>query len=333
MQQCCAVLCCEGSLPPPPQLGGELKYQRAHGEHSTISTGLGQTLSKAVATALSEHSPWLAGMWPSSRVSACPLCPYVLCVHVSRVSMCPYVLCVCVSHMCLCVPCVPHVCVSPMSVCPMCQHARAPCDSDPSARASLCPTPKETDVSLCSLSVGINGITPEMTAPTGPFRNVGLSRAAQTHRLRKLRAPSKCRECNSYVYFQGAECEEVMLGMWEEEEVGGGPPCAHSAATCALPAPLPPTSEPFPVPQCYLACHKKCLETLAIQCGHKKLQGKLQLFGQDFLKASQGSADGIPFIVKKCISEIEKRALKTKVSPLPSPLLRLLALQMGSVLV
>lgn len=68
-------------------------------------------------------------------------------------------------------------------------------------------------MSLCSLPIGINGITPEMTAPTGPFRNVGLSRAAQTHRLRKLRAPSKCRECNSYVYFQGAECEEVMLGM------------------------------------------------------------------------------------------------------------------------
>ncbi|XP_048144037.1 rho GTPase-activating protein 45 isoform X3 [Corvus hawaiiensis] len=120
-------------------------------------------------------------------------------------------------------------------------------------------------------NTGINGITPELATPTGPFRNVGLSKAAQTHRLRKLRAPSKCRECNSYVYFQGAECEE-----------------------------------------CYLACHKKCLETLAIQCGHKKLQGKLQLFGQDFMKASQGSPDGIPFIVKKCISEIEKRALKTK---------------------
>ncbi|PKU38166.1 minor histocompatibility protein ha-1 [Limosa lapponica baueri] len=123
----------------------------------------------------------------------------------------------------------------------------------------------------------INGMTPEMAAPTGPFRNVGLSKAAQTHRLRKLRAPSKCRECNSYVYFQGAECEE-----------------------------------------CYLACHKKCLETLAIQCGHKKLQGKLQLFGQDFTKASQSSSDGIPFIIKKCISEIEKRALKTK---LPEPIM------------
>ncbi|NXG91264.1 HMHA1 protein, partial [Stercorarius parasiticus] len=130
---------------------------------------------------------------------------------------------------------------------------------------------EEKEENTTPFEQSINGMTPEMTAPTGPFRNVGLSKAAQTHRLRKLRAPSKCRECNSYVYFQGAECEE-----------------------------------------CYLACHKKCLETLAIQCGHKKLQGKLQLFGQDFTKASQSSSDGIPFIIKKCISEIEKRALKTK---------------------
>ncbi|XP_065714587.2 rho GTPase-activating protein 45 isoform X1 [Patagioenas fasciata] len=130
---------------------------------------------------------------------------------------------------------------------------------------------EEKDEPTAPFEQSINGISPEMAAPTGPFRNVGLSKAAQTHRLRKLRAPSKCRECNSYVYFQGAECEE-----------------------------------------CCLACHKKCLETLAIQCGHKKLQGKLQLFGQDFMKASQGSADGIPFIVKKCVAEIEKRALKTK---------------------
>ncbi|KAM9215565.1 rho GTPase-activating protein 45 [Leptosomus discolor] len=130
---------------------------------------------------------------------------------------------------------------------------------------------EEKDENATSFEQSIHGISPEMAAPTGPFRNIGLSKAAQTHRLRKLRAPSKCRECNSYVYFQGAECEE-----------------------------------------CYLACHKKCLETLAIQCGHKKLQGKLQLFGQDFTKASQSSPDGIPFIIKKCVSEIEKRALKTK---------------------
>lgn len=57
----------------------------------------------------------------------------------------------------------------------------------------------------------LNGMAPELpvAVPSGPFRNVGLSKAARTHRLRKLRTPAKCRECNSYVYFQGAECEEV----------------------------------------------------------------------------------------------------------------------------
>uniref|UniRef100_A0A452ER18 Rho GTPase activating protein 45 n=1 Tax=Capra hircus TaxID=9925 RepID=A0A452ER18_CAPHI len=119
----------------------------------------------------------------------------------------------------------------------------------------------------------LNGMTPELPVamPSGPFRHVGLSKAARTHRLRKLRTPAKCRECNSYVYFQGAECEE-----------------------------------------CCLACHKKCLETLAIQCGHKKLQGHLQLFGQDFSHAARSTPDGVPFIIKKCIFEIEQRALRTK---------------------
>uniref|UniRef100_A0A8C2KS11 Rho GTPase-activating protein 29 n=1 Tax=Cyprinus carpio TaxID=7962 RepID=A0A8C2KS11_CYPCA len=105
----------------------------------------------------------------------------------------------------------------------------------------------------------------------GPFRNTQMSRAAQTHKLRKLRAPSKCRECESLVVFHGAECEE-----------------------------------------CSLACHKKCLETLAIQCGHKKLQGKLHLFAIDFAQAAKNSPDGIPFIIKKCTSEIENRALNIK---------------------
>lgn len=71
--------------------------------------------------------------------------------------------------------------------------------------------------------------------------------------------------------------------------------------------------------QCYLACHKRCLETVAIQCGHKKLQGRLQLFGRDFSQVASCASDGIPFIITKCISEIERRALKMKVSESESP--------------
>uniref|UniRef100_G1N6K9 Rho GTPase-activating protein 29 n=1 Tax=Meleagris gallopavo TaxID=9103 RepID=G1N6K9_MELGA len=112
---------------------------------------------------------------------------------------------------------------------------------------------------------------PPSPSDCGPFRNTSMSKAAQTHKLRKLRAPSKCRECDSLVVFHGAECEE-----------------------------------------CSLACHKKCLETLAIQCGHKKLHGRLHLFGVEFAQAAKSVPDGIPFIIKKCTSEIESRALNVK---------------------
>uniref|UniRef100_A0A8C4SQR6 Rho GTPase-activating protein 29 n=1 Tax=Erpetoichthys calabaricus TaxID=27687 RepID=A0A8C4SQR6_ERPCA len=124
------------------------------------------------------------------------------------------------------------------------------------------PSPSDND---------LNEIPSEMTSSPGPFRNALMSKAAQTHKLRKLRAPSKCRECDSLVVFHGAECEE-----------------------------------------CSLACHKKCLETLAIQCGHKKLHGRLHLFGIDFTQAAKNNPDGIPFIIKKCTSEIENRALNIK---------------------
>ncbi|XP_025913246.1 rho GTPase-activating protein 29 isoform X3 [Apteryx rowi] len=118
---------------------------------------------------------------------------------------------------------------------------------------------------------GLNDLTSETANSPGPFRNANMSKAAQTHKLRKLRAPSKCRECDSLVVFHGAECEE-----------------------------------------CSLACHKKCLETLAIQCGHKKLHGRLHLFGVEFAQAAKNIPDGIPFIIKKCTSEIESRALNVK---------------------
>ncbi|XP_051852516.1 rho GTPase-activating protein 29 [Antechinus flavipes] len=110
----------------------------------------------------------------------------------------------------------------------------------------------------------------EISSP-GPFRNVIKSKAALSHKFRKLRTPSKCKECDNLVIFQGAECVE-----------------------------------------CSLVCHKTCLETLTIQCGHQRLHGKLHLFGGEFALAAKNAPDGIPFIIKKCTSEIEKRALHVK---------------------
>ncbi|XP_062454307.1 GEM-interacting protein [Rhea pennata] len=99
------------------------------------------------------------------------------------------------------------------------------------------------------------------------FKNILLSSAAQTHRLRKLWGASKCRECDTFMV-NGFECEE-----------------------------------------CYLACHKKCLENLLITCGHKKLPNRAPLFGIDFTQVPRDFPEEVPFIVVKCTSEIETRAL------------------------
>ncbi|XP_051025745.1 GEM-interacting protein [Acomys russatus] len=100
-----------------------------------------------------------------------------------------------------------------------------------------------------------------------PFRKWTLSTAAQTHRLRRLRGPAKCRECETFMV-SGTECEE-----------------------------------------CFLTCHKRCLETLLILCGHRRLPARTPLFGVDFLQLPRDFPEEVPFVVTRCTAEIEHRAL------------------------
>ncbi|XP_059122596.1 rho GTPase-activating protein 29 [Peromyscus eremicus] len=102
----------------------------------------------------------------------------------------------------------------------------------------------------------------------GAFKKTLMSKAALTHKFRKLRSPTKCRDCEGIVMFPGVECEE-----------------------------------------CLLVCHRKCLENLVIICGHQKLQGKMHIFGAEFIQVAKKEPDGIPFVLKICASEIENRAL------------------------
>lgn len=102
----------------------------------------------------------------------------------------------------------------------------------------------------------------------GAFKKTLMSKAALTHKFRKLRSPTKCRDCEGIVMFPGVECEE-----------------------------------------CLLVCHRKCLENLVIICGHQKLQGKMHIFGAEFIQVAKKEPDGIPFVLKICASEIESRAL------------------------
>nr|XP_015844415.1 GEM-interacting protein [Peromyscus maniculatus bairdii] len=100
-----------------------------------------------------------------------------------------------------------------------------------------------------------------------PFRKWTLSTAAQTHRLRRLRGPAKCRECEAFMV-SGTECEE-----------------------------------------CLLTCHKRCLETLLILCGHRRLPARMPLFGVDFLQLPRDFPEEVPFVITRCTAEIEHRAL------------------------
>ncbi|XP_036884595.1 GEM-interacting protein isoform X2 [Sturnira hondurensis] len=100
-----------------------------------------------------------------------------------------------------------------------------------------------------------------------PFQKWTLSSAAQTHRLRRLRGPAKCRECEAFMV-SGTECEE-----------------------------------------CFLTCHKRCLETLLILCGHRRLPARTTLFGVDFLQLPRDFPEEVPFVVTRCTAEIEQRAL------------------------
>ncbi|KAM4871323.1 rho GTPase-activating protein 29 isoform 2-T3 [Thomomys bottae] len=45
----------------------------------------------------------------------------------------------------------------------------------------------------------------------GVFKKTLMSKAALTHKFRKLRSPTKCRDCEGIVVFQGVECEECLL--------------------------------------------------------------------------------------------------------------------------
>lgn len=117
------------------------------------------------------------------------------------------------------------------------------------------------------MSSGGTGAIP--TSPTTPPRRPVMSQAATSHHFRKIKTPSKCRECDTVVfYFNGVDCS-----------------------------------------QCGLSSHKKCLETLALQCGHRRLPRKMAMFGVDLNTHTQEANTQIPTIVVKCVHEINDRGL------------------------
>lgn len=49
----------------------------------------------------------------------------------------------------------------------------------------------------------------------GVFKKTLMSKAALTHKFRKLRSPTKCRDCEGIVVFQGLNVKSVSLFVTE----------------------------------------------------------------------------------------------------------------------
>eukprot|EP00127_Corallochytrium_limacisporum_P001867 Clim_evm22s88 gene=Clim_evmTU22s88 len=89
------------------------------------------------------------------------------------------------------------------------------------------------------------------------------------HKFQKLSRPSKCRHCENFVYLNGVECSI-----------------------------------------CRLAYHKKCVNKLDTECAGKVVDTgnqSLSLFGTPLSDSPQ--RNGLPFVIDKCIAEIEARDL------------------------
>ena len=57
-------------------------------------------------------------------------------------------------------------------------------------------------------------ISPPPPLPAADSEELVQSKNALTHNFEKLRGPSRCRECDTYVYFHGFECDVVReLGV------------------------------------------------------------------------------------------------------------------------
>ncbi|KAM3864422.1 GEM-interacting protein [Diretmus argenteus] len=98
-----------------------------------------------------------------------------------------------------------------------------------------------------------------------PARVRTPSRAALTHRLRKLKSKMvKCKQCENYIVVNGIECEE-----------------------------------------CGLAVHRKCMEVCQLECERRKGV----VFGVGLSLLPQDGPDEVPFLVRRCTSEVESRAL------------------------
>ena len=69
-------------------------------------------------------------------------------------------------------------------------------------------------------------------------------------------------------------------------------------------------------PQCGIASHKRCLETLTYECGSNKAPPpprRMTTFGVDFCSHVSMTQHSVPLVVAKCTKQIDEHFLDVKV--------------------
>lgn len=64
--------------------------------------------------------------------------------------------------------------------------------------------------------------------------------------------------------------------------------------------------------KCGLVSHRKCLDSLSIRCGRKRLPRKLPIFGVELGQHLSETYAMVPFIICKCVDEIDLRGRHVK---------------------
>ncbi|NXI53276.1 GMIP protein, partial [Chloroceryle aenea] len=137
------------------------------------------------------------------------------------------------------------------------------------------------------------------------FKNLLLSSAAQSHRLRKLRGPSKCRECDTFMV-SGFECEECFLACHKKFPLFG-------VDFTQVPRDFP-EEVPFVVLRCTAEIEARALGVQGIYriSGSKARVEKLcQAFenGRSLVELSEHSPHDITGVLKHFLKELSAPVL------------------------
>ncbi|NXJ86325.1 GMIP protein, partial [Trogon melanurus] len=157
------------------------------------------------------------------------------------------------------------------------------------------------------------------------FRNAPLSSAAQTHRLRKLRGPSKCRDCDAFMV-SGFECEECCLACHKKCLENLLITCGHKKLPNRVPlfgvdfAQVPrdfPEEVPFVVVKCTAEIEARALGVQGIYriSGSKARVEKLcQAFenGRSLVELSEHSPHDITGVLKHFLKELSAPVLPSR---------------------